>query len=103
MGFVLSAIGKLCLEVLPSRLADYDFVVSRDANPIVSIKALHPHVGDITINDDGDELTVYFGDGGHLHFNAWTPEMGVTAEEIEQGNRDSVEHMFNTIEAEFAA
>ncbi len=100
MAFEISAIGKICLEVVQSQLADYDFVVSRDTNPIVRIKALHPDVSDITIDDDGDELTVYFGGQTHLHFDAWMPEAGVTDTEIEQGNRDSVEHMFNTIVAE---
>jgi hypothetical protein len=39
-----------------------------DARGSVVVPAAHPGVGDVTIMDDADELTVYVGDITHGHF-----------------------------------
>jgi sulfur-carrier protein len=71
IAFELSGIGRICADLLPKLLSGVACVVDRNANPIVVIKANHAEVGDITVDDDGHELTVYFGDNTHLHFEAW--------------------------------
>jgi hypothetical protein len=41
-----------------------------DARGSIVVPAAHPGVGDVTIMDDGDELTVYVGDITHGHFES---------------------------------
>jgi hypothetical protein len=41
-----------------------------DARASIVVPAAHPGVGDLTIMDDGDELTVYVGDITHGHFES---------------------------------
>jgi hypothetical protein len=40
----------------------------------IVLPAAHAQVGDVTILDDGDELTVYIGTITHGHFNDYTPD-----------------------------
>jgi len=40
-------------------------------NPIAVIPAAHPEVGDILINDDDDEATLFIGDITHNHYNPY--------------------------------
>jgi len=43
------------------------------SNRSIVLAAAHEEVGDVTILDDGDELTVYIGDITHGHFSGYTP------------------------------
>src|SRR5580765_5080968 len=44
------------------------------ADGSIVLPAAHAQVGDVTILDDGDELTVYIGTITHGHFNDYTPD-----------------------------
>ena len=44
---------------------------SETKNPIATIQAAHPDVGDVLIYDDEDEATVFVGDITHNHYNPY--------------------------------
>jgi hypothetical protein len=58
---------------LARRLPSMQFRTDASDGSIV-LPAAHAQVGDVTILDDGDELTVYIGTITHGHFNDYTPD-----------------------------
>ena len=66
----LSALGKLCIEHLPRFLGNVPCQIHPDTG-VITIKSTNPRLGDILVVDDGDELTIYFGDEGHVHIQGW--------------------------------
>ncbi len=71
MQFALSELGKLCVELVPQRFAKTGCSVDIARNPIIKFAAAHPDVGDLTVYDDGEDLTIYVGDITHVHFGCY--------------------------------
>ena len=67
--FELSSMGTKFLEIAPLSLLTHGAVFQTDSNPIAFIPKIHPDCPDIEICDDKNELTVYFVDITHCHFN----------------------------------
>jgi hypothetical protein len=57
-------------------------------DPIAIFPAKHPRVGDLSISDDGDEVTIYIGDITHGHFHPYDPSLA--QEEIDARVTDEV-------------
>jgi hypothetical protein len=66
-----SALGLAFIEAVRDRFADREFAVSITENPIVVFKAQSVEFGSIEVDDDDHELTVYFSDFLHQHFDCW--------------------------------
>ena len=54
---------------IQAKFSGKPFVVGSPPGPVVTFPAAHPDVGDLTIHDDGDEITVYLGNFTHVHFD----------------------------------
>jgi hypothetical protein len=64
-------IGSLSQKLKPKLLArfpDRGLRLHEGTEPVASFPAAHPEVGDLRIDDDGDELTVSVGRLTHGHF-----------------------------------
>jgi hypothetical protein len=53
---------------LLARFADRRLRLHEGNEPVASFPAAHPEVGDLRIDDDGDELTIAVGQLTHGHF-----------------------------------
>lgn len=51
-------------------------------DPVAVFPAKHPSVGELTIWDDGDEVTVSIGEITHGHFNLFDPDL--TQDQIDE-------------------
>jgi hypothetical protein len=64
--------GTLAKKLIPRLLArfpDRGLRVHQGTQPAASFPAAHPEVGDLLIDDDGDELTISVGELTHGHFS----------------------------------
>ena len=69
----LSVTGKLSAKLVPrlrSRFAGRGLRLHKGLRPVASFPAVHPEVGDLTICDDDEEVTVYIGQLTHGHFSS---------------------------------
>jgi hypothetical protein len=62
-------LAETLIPLLKARFSDRPFVVGTGSHPAATFPAIHPEVGDLVIQDDGDELTVYVGNFTHVHFD----------------------------------
>jgi hypothetical protein len=63
--------GTLSEKLIPKLLArfpDRGLRVHEGSQPAASFPGAHPEVGDLLIDDDGDELTITVGELTHGHF-----------------------------------
>jgi hypothetical protein len=63
--------GTLSENLIPKlllRFPDLGLRVHAGKEPVASFPAVHPEVGDLRIDDDGDELTISVGELTHGHF-----------------------------------
>ena len=51
-------------------------LVGGESEALVIFPAKHPEVGDLVVQDDGDELTVVLGSITHRHFGSQDPQLG---------------------------
>jgi hypothetical protein len=65
--------------VLQKEFAGQGIVLSSDSNVVATFPALHPQVGDVTVWDDGGEVTVGIGEITHTHFEAAEESMSSSA------------------------
>ena len=56
---------------LKEAFPNMSMLYSEAGNPIATIQAAHPEVGDVLIYDDEDEATVFIGDITHNHYNPY--------------------------------
>jgi len=64
-------IGTLSQKLKPRLLAgfpDWGLRLHEGKEPVASFPAAHPEVGDLRIDDDGDELTISVGQLTHGYF-----------------------------------
>ena len=54
---------------LQARFPGQGMRVHEGARPVVTFPPLHPEIGDLTICDDGHELTLCLGNFAHGHFS----------------------------------
>jgi len=59
------------LPALRARFASRGLQLGTSGNQIAVFPAIHPEVGDVTIWDDGDEVTIGIGEITHSHFNPY--------------------------------
>jgi hypothetical protein len=65
-------IGTLSVKRIPRLLARFPnrgLRLHQGKEPLASFPAAHPEVGDLEINDDGEELTTSVGQLTHGHFS----------------------------------
>ena len=79
--------GKL-IPLLEQKYAGLGLRVGAPPDPIAIFPARHPGVGDLSIYDDGDEVTVSIGEITHGHFNPYDADL--TQEEAEAEVTDEV-------------
>ena len=63
------AIFNVLLPILKERFSESRFRVESGEPPRVTIPASHPDVGDVVLQDDGDEITAFVGNFTHSHFS----------------------------------
>jgi hypothetical protein len=68
LGGILGALFTLLEPELRRRFPDRGLVMVHGDYPHLQFPAIHPEVGDIAIYDDGDELTVVYGNFTHCHY-----------------------------------
>jgi hypothetical protein len=61
-------ISEKLIPRLLARFSDSGLRVHEGTQPAASFPAAHPEVGDLCIDDDGDELTITVGELTHGHF-----------------------------------
>ena len=61
------------LPLLTERFPGRFIAAEPGVNPCVTFPAKHPEVGDVQINDDGDEITLIAGKFTHGHFSNYDP------------------------------
>jgi hypothetical protein len=61
-------ISEKLIPRLLARFSDSGLRVHEGRQPAASFPAAHPEVGDLCIDDDGDELTITVGELTHGHF-----------------------------------
>ena len=76
----MTGVQTCALPILEARFGP-DVELTPSSKEFASFDAKHPEVGDVTIIDDGDELTVYVGNIAHGHFGSY--EDGLSAAEHE--------------------
>ena len=64
-------IREILLPALQAKFPNRGFRRDDSANDIGVFPAAHAEVGDVTIDDDGNEATVYIGEITHGHFNPY--------------------------------
>jgi hypothetical protein len=69
------------LSELKKNLPQEGFRTGTSPDPIIVFTAKHPNVGDLSIWDDGDEVTVSIGDITHGHFDSF--DSNLTQEKME--------------------
>ena len=83
------------IEILSSRYGSA-VKIDADARDFAIFVAKHPEVGDVVVEDDGEELIVSIGNITHGHFGSYEP--GLTQEqreaEIAQSLADFLDDMF---------
>ena len=62
-------LAKALVTRLAPRFSERGLEIHEGPHPVVTIPAAHPEVGDIAIDDDGDELTLHLGHHTHSHFS----------------------------------
>jgi hypothetical protein len=76
-------LSSVLIPNLQARFPDRGLRVGCPPSPCAVFPAKHPQVGDIQIYDDGDELTLVFGNCTHGHFSNYdenlTPEQKANA------------------------
>jgi hypothetical protein len=80
-------ISEKLIPRLLARFPDRGLRVHEGTQPIATFPAAHPEVGDLHIDDDGDELTFTVGELTHGHFtpiNYQTPSQEKEEELIER-------------------
>ena len=81
------ALFDVLVPMLRSRFPHLGLPVSAGERPKITIPASHADVGDIVLQDDGDEITAFVGHFTHSHFSNYdaipTPKKEQTiAEEV---------------------
>lgn len=64
-------IRDVLVPTLEARFPGRSMRLGRAAEATIIFPAMHPGVGDVSIWDDGDEVTVAVGDITHGHFNPY--------------------------------
>jgi hypothetical protein len=85
------------LPRLEETFSKESFSVGSPPEPIAVFKAKHPGVGELSIWDDGDEVTISIGDITHGHFDSF--DSNLTQEEIES---EIIENIIDFLKQMFA-
>jgi hypothetical protein len=75
-----SELAQVFLSLLPDALKTY---MTEDPQLVLHVPAMAAEVGDLTVHDDGKELTIYVGRIDHRHFEAYC-ETGSTRRERDE-------------------
>lgn len=67
----MGALINLLLPELQRRFPNRGIETIEDDRPHLRFPAIHPEVGDVEIYDDGDELTVVYGNFTHCHYDEY--------------------------------
>jgi hypothetical protein len=68
-GLMDTPLSRSLIPKLRARFPAVAMRVEPDAQSLVVFPPQHPAVGDVAIQDDGDELTLYLGGFSHIHFS----------------------------------
>lgn len=80
-------ISQKLIPRLLARFPDRHLRVHQGTQPAATFPAVHPEVGDLRVDDDGDELTIIVGELTHGHFtprNYQTPSQEKEEELMER-------------------
>ena len=96
-GAVIVMIAQTLLAALRAHFPDRELRLGTPPEPVIIIPAQHLAVGDISIWDDRDEVTLEIGDITHGHFAAYDAS---SADELVQAVTDQVIAFLDTLFAD---
>jgi hypothetical protein len=67
------------VPVLKARFIGRPVIFGNPPGPVATFPAAHADVGDLVIDDDGDEFTVYVGKFTHVHFSDYDESLTESA------------------------
>jgi hypothetical protein len=76
------ALIDLLVPMLRTRFPDLAFIGPSGQPPQLTIPASHPDVGDIVLQDDDEEITVFLGHFTHRHFSNYDEIQTTEKEQI---------------------
>jgi len=83
--------------VLTARFPDAGIKFEHEERPRAIVPAVHPDVGDIVLQDDGDEITAFVGHFTHSHFSNYD---AISAEEKAKAISEDVVHFLEELFAD---
>jgi hypothetical protein len=93
-GDSMGVITQTLLSALRTHFPNRELLLGTPPDPVISIPAQHPAVGNVSIWDDGDEVTLEIGDITHGHFGVYDTS---GAEELAQAVTEQVIAFLDTL------
>jgi hypothetical protein len=71
----VSSLANTLIEKLHTEFAGTEMLIPGRDGAVVTFPAKHSEVGDVSVLDDGDELTLLLGNFTHIHFGNYEREL----------------------------